>query len=269
MKKSFLIVCLLLAMFMCSTTFADDAIIWDYNNWDYSNQGMSSSGETGFSLSTTHKLAEGISSTGNSGSEHLYTKSTWGFNANSDFGISTKFYVNNAFSDQETIANANLYIRISPSNVPGAGYVEYGIGNRAGTGGSLERYYYRSYDLGSGNSGVQYFDRESTYAGDFWIYYDHPARNVLFHKSPDGTAGSWTNMDVFAVPTDDNDVLGVEFGLRSNALAPTAPYNMDFYNINMTGQVTAAPEPISAALFLIGGAGLVVARRRKKKTASK
>ena len=263
MKKICIVLFVCFIISFVNLAVADDSIIWDYNNWDYSNQGTSPSG-THFFLSTSNRVAEGTS-TGNAGYDNLYTKSTWGFDADDDFGVNCKFYLNNAFSDMETVADSNLYIRFAPLDPSATGYAEFGIGNTSNGSGGLNRYYYSSYDFGSGNTGTTFYDRGSSFAGDIWLYYDYDTKDILFHKSPDGTAGSWQNLDVLNVPTVDEDIIGIEFGLRSNASGVTLPYNMDFYNINMVGKVTAAPEPISATLFLLGGAGLVAARRRKKR----
>ena len=120
----------------------------------------------------------------------------------------------------------------------------------------------------------------TTYGGYGWNdqpwLYINPTNNIRSYQ-----VSWWYNEANPAITGDTYTVTSATniWHDLSNWSAPGGPRTEGWWNVRvlyttLAGDqgssitkfhVTAAPEPISAALFLIGGAGLVVARRKRRK----
>ena len=215
----------------------NDPTLWDGSDASKSNIGWNPDG----SIPGRYNAYSDGASNDQAG---IYSK--WGFDASQDFSVQ----VNYGFDNSATTGNAGIVMFFAPLN--NSTGIQQGVGRL----GATPQYYWN--DPIAGNEGG---NLRTNSLGILNASYNATSYMVTL-SYPEGFTKS---INVGAPGSGDLIGMGFEV-LSDNALITEGDAFFENIQINSGIQVlpAVAPEPISATLFLLGGAGLVAYRRRKK-----
>ena len=184
--------------------------------------------------------------------------SQWAFSMANDFSFSVDYSFNHTSTNPAEMGG--LIVGVGPSDSTDR---DKGISMIAGNATAADKFAWKWGGLppvdGQAGDGKEFADRLSD-SGTFTVSYDATARTATFAS---GIVSKTFNMSFV---TDDNFV-GIALGGGSENMAFGNNGGAYFSNFNVTDgtpvKAPVAPEPISSALFLLGG-GVLAARRLKK-----
>jgi len=193
--------------------------------------------------------------TGQAGTDGGYAeyRSNWGLKMDQDIAFSADFYYNPSATD------TRLRIGLVPTGSTGLNGVNIGRGCSAD--GSTPIFYWE-YDFGDPGTYNEIPEINKINEGTFSLNY-----NSLSHMLTMSVLG--TDMsegyDLSSVIGDDK-LMSVYLGGSSFDSGTSIDENQMFFsNFKFTSGAPITPEPVSSALFLLGGGALVLRRYRRKK----
>jgi len=260
MKKVIINFLLVLAVSMTTPIYAHASPVvsdffdsnkgWWMDESQWTNKSNNEDG-TNISISQVGSRLEAVSTVvppvGNGGDATYVSK--WGFNLSESFAFTVGFNYNPV-----NTATGAMFVGIWPTQNSEDHYVHMYGGNI-----SSSPQYQWEWSLPSGD-GSEFSTRTGT-NGTFSVSYDSALKQMIFAS---GSAAKTFELAAFVEP---GDMVNVVMGAGTmGALFNGSEAYLTNFNVSQ-GTPIATPEPVSSALFLLGGAALAARKMRKKNVA--